>query len=101
MGNRPTDDLQTREQGQTDAKSMAANDIAVWLTDAAIAAQVPALLDRISALEEALDRLGSMEAFKGPRTVNADRDAELLARIDFARATLDGAGEKAHKGTVI
>jgi hypothetical protein len=39
---------------------------------------------RCAELEKALDRLGSMEAFENPRVVTK-HDAELLARIDFAR----------------
>jgi hypothetical protein len=37
-------------------------------------------------LETKLKRLGSMEAFTGSRSIDKDRDAELLARIDYARA---------------
>jgi len=36
----------------------------------------------------ALERLAGMEAFTNSRMVDPDRDAELLARIDFARAIL-------------
>lgn len=32
-----------------------------------------------------LERLASMEAFEGPRVINAEADKELLARIDYAR----------------
>jgi len=46
---------------------------------------------RIEALEAALRRLGSMEAFTLARTIDKDSDAELLARIDFARDVLGGA----------
>ncbi len=41
-----------------------------------------------NALRAALERLGSMEAFEGPRTIKEFADDELIARIDFARATL-------------
>lgn len=40
------------------------------------------------ALEQALERLGSMEAFGLPRMVNR-HDYELLARINFARAAIE------------
>ena len=40
-------------------------------------------------LREALERLGSMEAFNLSRAIDPKHDAELLARIDFARAALD------------
>ncbi len=36
----------------------------------------------------ALERLAGMEAFTNSRMVDPDRDAELLARIDFARLIL-------------
>lgn len=39
-------------------------------------------------LREALTRLGSVEAFDVPRVMSPTADAELLARIDFARAAL-------------
>lgn len=39
-------------------------------------------------LTKALERLGSMEAFEVARAVNVAADAELLARISFARAVL-------------
>lgn len=35
---------------------------------------------------DALIRLGSTEAFKGSRAIDYVRDAELVARIDYARA---------------
>jgi len=47
--------------------------------------------DRIRELEGALARLGSVEAFTVSRSIDKDRDAELLARIDYARAS--GSGE--------
>lgn len=42
----------------------------------------------VERLRGALERLGSMEAFEGARATDAVRDAELLARITFARAAL-------------
>lgn len=55
-----------------------------------------ALGDR-STLEEdmlkiraALQRLGSMEAFHLSRPIKPDDDAELLARIEFARLAVEG-----------
>jgi hypothetical protein len=41
-----------------------------------------------TALVKALERLGSMEAFVTSRSINAEHDAELLARIEFAREAL-------------
>lgn len=43
-------------------------------------------------LREKLARLGSMEAFVMARAVDADRDEELIARIDFAREALQSTG---------
>jgi len=42
----------------------------------------------IERLRTVVERLGSMEAFTTPRTIKGAVDDELLARIDFARATL-------------
>jgi nitrate reductase beta subunit len=42
-------------------------------------------------LRKALERLGSMKAFEGSRTVHDIVDAELMARIQFARAALEQA----------
>jgi nitrogen-specific signal transduction histidine kinase len=39
-------------------------------------------------LRQALERLASMEAFEGARTVHDIIDAELMARIQFARTAL-------------
>lgn len=50
---------------------------------------IPALVAEVERLREALRRLGSCEAFKGARALDQDRDEELLARIDFARAALE------------
>lgn len=51
---------------------------------------------QLQACREALERLGSMEAFVVSRAIDPRRDEELLARIDFARAALSPAqvGEK-------
>lgn len=43
-------------------------------------------------LKAGLVCLGSMEAFVSSRSIDKDRDAELLARIDFARALLGTEG---------
>jgi hypothetical protein len=40
---------------------------------------------RINQLEAALERLGSSEAFECGRALNSKRDAELIARMDYAR----------------
>lgn len=42
----------------------------------------------VHTFRNALKRLGSMEAFAGARAIKIARDEELVARIDFARATL-------------
>lgn len=43
----------------------------------------------ITALREALTRLGSMEAFGAPRAVgDSPADEELLLRVDYARAAI-------------
>lgn len=51
------------------------------------------LMDRLQAenqrLQEALQRLGSMEAFDISRAVDPDKDKELIARINFANAALE------------
>jgi hypothetical protein len=43
------------------------------------------LRNHIFKLETALWRLGSMEAFEISRGVNPVQDAELIARIEYAR----------------
>jgi len=59
------------------------------------AADIDALLTEADALKrdnarmvEALGRIGSMDAFTISRPVDKVRDAELIARIDFARAVV-------------
>lgn len=42
----------------------------------------------LTSAEAALERLGSMEAFETSRMIDKLHDAELLARIEFARSTL-------------
>jgi Lar family restriction alleviation protein len=59
--------------------------IAAWNTRAI---QQDTVAGEVERLREALERLSSMEAFVIARAVNPDQDAELLARIDFARAAL-------------
>jgi len=58
-------------------------------------AAIDALLTEADALKrdnarmvEALGRIGSMDAFTISRPVDKVRDAELIARIDFARAVV-------------
>lgn len=54
------------------------------------------LLDEVERLREALERLGSMEAMTIPFALAGKRSleaAELVARIDFARAALTKEGE--------
>jgi hypothetical protein len=64
-----------------------------WETKQARAADIRAVLEALSRAEGALERLGSTEAFDVARAIDPERDAELLARIDFARAALDGASD--------
>ena len=47
--------------------------------------------DRIAELEAKLKRLGSSEAFDVARSIDKERDAELIARMDYANEAL---GEK-------
>jgi hypothetical protein len=56
--------------------------------EAAMTARLPALISAIRAQRAALARLGSMEAFTVSRCVDATRDAELMARIEFALSSL-------------
>jgi len=42
----------------------------------------------VKAKNDALERLGSMEAFSMPRAIDQKRDSELLDRIDYARGAL-------------
>lgn len=43
------------------------------------------LMLRLGTYRMGLERLSSMEAFEGARIIDAQRDKELLARIDYAR----------------
>lgn len=45
-------------------------------------------IDELIELRSALERLGSMEAFDVSRVPDPEKDAELLARIDFALEAL-------------
>jgi hypothetical protein len=53
-----------------------------------LARTVRAQAAEVAGLRAALERLGSMEAFTLSRVIDPERDAELLARVDFARASL-------------
>ena len=56
-----------------------------------IKAALSAAEARIERLEKALKRLGDMEAFTVSRVITAHPgDKELIARVDFARAALEG-----------
>ncbi len=46
------------------------------------------LKERIAALEDALKRLGSMEAFNQSRWIDDTTDRELKARIEYAEQAL-------------
>jgi hypothetical protein len=43
------------------------------------------LMLRLGTYRMGLERLSSMEAFEGARIIDAQRDKELLARVDYAR----------------
>lgn len=43
---------------------------------------------RIAELEKALTRLASSEAFDVSRSLDADRDKELIMRMDYAKSFL-------------
>ena len=47
-----------------------------------------ALVKRIAELEAKLKRLGSSEAFDVARSIDKERDAELIARMDYANEAL-------------
>jgi hypothetical protein len=57
--------------------------------------RITAQADRIEALEAALRRLGSNEAFSYARAVDPKRDEELILRIDFARRVLEATDDRA------
>lgn len=78
-------DLRARVRALLDAKEMAANDAAVSLTDAAIAAQVPTLLARIDALTEALERVSAIR----PSNWDDPRDPEHLGAWRAVDAALE------------
>ncbi len=65
-----------------------------WMEGGENYSEVDAYRDLLSAsppphdVVGALERLAGMEAFTNSRMVDPDRDAELLARIDFARLIL-------------
>ena len=58
---------------------------------AAAEATISSLRAENERLRAALLRLGSIEAFDMPRVIDERADAELLARIDYARAAIDKA----------
>jgi len=54
-----------------------------------LAARAEAAEANLAKMRNDVKRLGSMEAFGSPRMITKDDD-ELIARIDYARAILDG-----------
>lgn len=64
--------------------------VSCWKATITLLEQLQAIEAERDGLRKALVRLGSMEAFEGSRSIDKDRDRELLARIDFARAHATG-----------
>jgi hypothetical protein len=60
--------------------------------EAEIPADLRALIADHARLAAGIERLGSMEALVSARGIDKERDAELLARIDFARTLLGSEG---------
>lgn len=55
----------------------------------AVAAERERYAPEIERLRNAIERLGSMEAFSISRSIRPGVDDELIARIDYARSMLE------------